>query len=231
MAHNAYGSVTVSKASAKPRPCSIAARWSAGGPPVVIRSTNEEQKRTWVESHRRKTSPPSRPPATLSTIAASCGPLSGTSSVGITKTGGPSGRRSNRAYSRSVSRAGNPDSIRKPASVTLLTITWSSGRVATSRTASHSVSATSAREIDPIKRVRSTGVPFSSPRSRRVNRPSWALIARAFPWGVLWTTTIRPPPPPHAPARFAASTDAAHRARRSMPVPNCSTRSGNSCRR
>src|SRR5204862_7325 len=83
------------------------------------------------------------------TIAARRGPLSSTSSVGTTNSDGPSGRRAKRAWSRSVSRAGKPASSRNPASVTLLTITRSSGRATSSRTASHWVSATSAREMEP----------------------------------------------------------------------------------
>src|SRR5213596_1114899 len=41
------------------------------------------------------------------------------------------------------------------------------------------------RLIGAISRVLSTGAPCSSPRSTSVNRPSWALRARAWPWGVL----------------------------------------------
>src|SRR5881396_1867364 len=58
-------------------------------------------------------------------------------------------------------------------------------RATRSRTAGHSASAINAREMAPISRVRSTGAPCSSPRSTSVNRPSWALRARAWPWGVL----------------------------------------------
>src|SRR5207249_4603524 len=157
-----------------------------------MRSTSEEQNRTCRRSHSRNAGPRSSPSARRSTIAARRGPLSSTSSVGITYTGGPSGRRVKRQCKRSVSLAAKLPSGRKPASVTLLTISCSSGRANASRTAGHCVSATEAREIAPTRRVRSTGAPCASPRSTRVNSRSWALMARAWPCGVLCTTTMRP---------------------------------------
>src|SRR5947208_1808632 len=60
-----------------------------------MRSTSEEQKWTWEASQARNRSP--RGDANRSIIAARRGPLSGTSSVGITYSGGPSGSRSKRA--------------------------------------------------------------------------------------------------------------------------------------
>ena len=185
IAQRACGSVTVRRASAYPRRCSRAPRTSGAGMPVVIRSTSEEQNRTRRPSHSRNSGPCSSPSARPSTIAARRGPLSSTSSVGMTNTCGPSGKRAKRVCRRSVNLAGKLASRRKPASVTLLTITCSSGRATRSRTACHSASATSAREIAPTSRVRSTGAPCSSPRSTSVNRPSCALMARAWPCGVL----------------------------------------------
>ncbi len=185
IAQSACGSATVRRASLYPRRCSRAARTSGAGMPVVIRSTSEEQNRTRAPSHSRNSGPRARPAARASTIAASRGPLSSTSSVGITNMGGPSGKRAKRVYSRSVNLAGKLASGRKPASVTLLTITCTSGRATRSRNAGHSASASSAREIAPTNRVRSTGAPCSSPRSTSVNRPSWAFMARAWPRGVL----------------------------------------------
>ena len=185
IAQRACGSVTVRSASLYPSCCSRTARTCATGMPVVIRSTSEEQNHTRARSHSRNLVPCSSPSARWWTIAARRGPFSSTSSVGMTNTGGPSGKRTNRVCRRSVNRAGKLASGRKPASVTLLTITCSSGRATRSRTAGHSASAISAREIAPISRVLSTGAPCSSPRSTSVNRPSWALRARAWPWGVL----------------------------------------------
>src|SRR5438445_237541 len=201
IAQNECGSVTVRTTSLYPRCRSRATCTSRAGVPVVIRSTSEEQNRTRRPSQSRNSGVRSRPCASCSTIAARRGPLSSTSSVGTTNSSGPSGSRAKRVWSRSVNRAGKPASRRNPASVTLLTITRSSGRATSSRTTSHCVSATSAREIEPTRRVRSTGAPCSSPRSTSVNRPSWALRAAAWPCGVLCTTTM---PPPNAPAAFGA---------------------------
>src|SRR5437660_1709635 len=144
IAQKQCGSATVRSASLYPTRRSRAACASRAGVPVVIRSTSEEQNRTRRPSQSRNSGACSPPSASCSTIAARRGPLSSTSSVGMTNTGGPSGRRANRVWSRSVNRAGNPASSRNPASVTLLTITRSSGRATMSRTASHWVSATSA---------------------------------------------------------------------------------------
>src|SRR2546430_9971042 len=70
-----------------------------------MRSTSEEQNRTCRRSHSRNAGPRSSPSARRSTIAARRRPLSSTSSVGITYTGGPSGRRVKRQCKRSVSLA------------------------------------------------------------------------------------------------------------------------------
>src|SRR2546422_11434963 len=111
-----------------------------------MRSPSEEQTRPRRRSHSRTAGPRSSPSARRSTIAARRGPLSSTSSVGITYTGGPSGRRVKRQCKRSVSLAAKLPSGRKPASVTLLTISCSSGRANASRTAGHCVSATRSEE-------------------------------------------------------------------------------------
>ena len=141
IAQSECNSVTVSSASGCPISVSTSARTSADGAPVVIRSTSDEQKRTRSPSQARKGSASLIRCAMKSTIAARRGPLSGTSSVGITKTMGPVGSAWNRACNRSVSRDGKvsvarSSASRNPASVTLLTMTRNSGRMATSRMAS-----------------------------------------------------------------------------------------------